>query len=50
MKKMLCLQDGNTVPQNWRLFNMLDMAFLDMEGYEIDEEIMLARPGSAVLL
>ena len=33
--------DGNTVPQNWRLFNMLDMAFLDMEGYEIDEEIML---------
>lgn len=32
---------GNTVPQNWRLFNMLDMAFLAMEGYEIDEEIML---------
>jgi len=31
----------NTVPQNWRLFNMLDMAFLKMEGYEIDEEIML---------
>ncbi|MGN0140803.1 MAG: DUF2264 domain-containing protein [Roseburia sp.] len=32
---------ANTVPQNWRLFNMLDMAFLHMEGYEIDEEIML---------
>ncbi len=32
---------SNTVPQNWRLFNMLDMAFLHMEGYPIDEEIML---------
>ncbi len=32
---------GNTVPQNWRLFNMLDMAFLHMEGYPIDEEIMM---------
>lgn len=32
---------GNTVPQNWRLFNMLDMAFLHMEGYPVDEEIML---------
>ncbi len=31
---------GNTVPQNWRLFNMLDMAFLHMEGYPVDEEIM----------
>lgn len=29
-----------TVPQNWRLFNMLDMAFLHMEGYPIDEAIM----------
>ena len=29
-----------TVPQNWRLFNMLDMAFLNMNGYDIDEEIM----------
>jgi hypothetical protein len=29
-----------TVPQNWRLFNMLDMAFLHMEGYEIDEHVM----------
>ena len=32
---------ANTVPQNWRLFNMLDMAFLYNEGYPIDEEIML---------
>lgn len=32
---------SNTVPQNWRLFNMLDLAFLYREGYEIDEEIML---------
>lgn len=31
---------GNTVPQNWRLFNMLDLAFLNMEGYAIDAEIM----------
>lgn len=31
----------NTVPQNWRLFNMLDMAFLHMEGYPIEEDIML---------
>ncbi len=33
--------NGNTVPQNWRLFNMLDMAFLHMEGYPIKKEIML---------
>lgn len=32
---------ANTVPQNWRLFNMLDMAFLHMEGYPIDHEIMM---------
>ncbi|HJA92599.1 MAG TPA: DUF2264 domain-containing protein [Candidatus Eisenbergiella merdipullorum] len=32
---------GCTVPQNWRLFNMLDMAFLHMEGYPIEEDIML---------
>lgn len=32
---------GNTVPQNWRLFNMLDMAFLHMEGYPVKEEIMI---------
>ncbi len=32
---------ANTVPQNWRLFNMLDLAFLNMNGYEIDKDIML---------
>lgn len=32
---------GNTVPQNWRLFNMLDLAFLYNEGYPINERIML---------
>lgn len=32
---------ANTVPQNWRLFNMLDMAFLHMEGYPIQREKML---------
>lgn len=32
---------ANTVPQNWRLFNMLDMAFLHMEGYPIQEDVML---------
>ncbi len=37
-----------TVPQNWRLFNMLDMAFLSREGYAIDEEIMKDH-GQAVL-
>ena len=31
---------GDTVPQNWRLFNMLDLAFLHMAGYEIDKGIM----------
>ncbi len=31
---------SNTVPQNWRLFNMLDLAFLNMHGYEIDRDIM----------
>ncbi|MCR5825975.1 MAG: DUF2264 domain-containing protein [Oscillospiraceae bacterium] len=32
---------ANTVPQNWRLFNMLELAFLHQNGYPIDEEIML---------
>jgi len=32
---------NSTVPQNWRMFNMLDLAFLHMEGYPIDHEIML---------
>lgn len=31
---------ANTVPQNWRLFNMLDMAFLNMEGYPIQKDVM----------
>jgi hypothetical protein len=31
---------GNTVPQNWRLFNMLDLAFLHQQGYTIDKEMM----------
>ncbi|MCD8379381.1 MAG: DUF2264 domain-containing protein [Lachnospiraceae bacterium] len=31
---------ASTVPQNWRLFNMLDLAFLHMEGYPIDRDIM----------
>lgn len=31
---------ASTVPQNWRLFNMLDMAFLHMEGYPIQRDIM----------
>lgn len=30
-----------TVPQNWRLFNMLDLAFLHMEGYPIRREVIL---------
>lgn len=30
-----------TVPQNWRMFNMLDLAFLHMNGYKIDKSIML---------
>lgn len=37
---------GNTVPQNWRLFCMLDMAFLHMEGYPVDEKIMLEHAKS----
>ena len=31
---------SNTVPQNWRLFNMLDLSFLYMNGYDIDRDIM----------
>ena len=29
-----------TVPQNWRMFNMLDLAFLELHGYPIDEEVL----------
>ena len=32
---------ANTVTQNWRFFNMLDMAFLHMTGYPIQKDIML---------
>lgn len=39
---------ANTAPHNWRLFTMLDMAFLHMEGYEIDKEIMVDH-ASAIL-
>ena len=39
---------ANTVPQNWRLFNMLDLAFLHMEGYPIDEDIVRCH-GQAIL-
>ncbi len=31
---------GTTATQNWRLFNMLDLAFLSMMGYEIDRDVM----------
>lgn len=37
---LLSYAHTSTVPQNWRLFNMLDMAFLHKEGYEIDKDIM----------
>ena len=36
---LLSYAHENTVPQNWRLFNMLDLAFLHNEGYEIDKYI-----------
>lgn len=31
---------GSTNAHNWRLFNMLDMAFLHMMGYPIEEDMM----------
>lgn len=37
---LLSYAHESTVPQNWRLFNMLDLAFLHNEGYEIDKDIM----------
>lgn len=40
---LLSYAHESTVPQNWRLFNMLDMAFLHREGYEIDKDIMLSH-------
>lgn len=38
----------STVPQNWRLFNMLDLAFLSINGYPIDEKVMIEH-AAAVL-
>lgn len=32
---------AGTVPQNWRLFNMLDLAFLHRNGYPIDRAVMM---------
>lgn len=32
--------EGTTIPHNWRFFNMLDLAFLHMEGYDIDQDKM----------
>lgn len=32
---------SSTVPQNWRFFNLLDLAFLHKEGYKIDKNVML---------
>ena len=31
---------GNTVHQNWRLFNLLDLAFLHLAGEEVDEGLV----------
>ena len=31
---------GTTASQNWRFFNILDLAFLHMMGYEIDRGLM----------
>lgn len=45
---LLSYAHESTVPQNWRLFNMLVMAFLHKEGYEINENVMLEH-ASAIL-
>ena len=45
---LLSYAHAGTVPQNWRFFNMLDMAFLHMNGYAIDKEIMTEH-ASAVM-
>ena len=39
---------GTTATQNWRLFNMLDLAFLNMMGYEIDKSIMMEHRAGTV--
>lgn len=38
---LLSYAHKGTVPQNWRFFNMLNMAFLHREGYPIDKSVML---------
>ncbi len=38
---LLSYARASTVPNNWRFFNMLCMAFLHKEGYEINKNIML---------
>lgn len=45
---LLSYAHAPTVPQNWRMFNMLVMAFLYREGYEIDKSVM--REHSQVIL
>lgn len=45
---LLSYAHESTVPQNWRLFNMLVMAFLHKEGYEIRENVMKEH-ASAIL-
>lgn len=37
---LLSYAHKGTCPQNWRFFNMLVMAFLYREGYEIDKDVM----------
>lgn len=39
---------GNTISNNWQLFNMLDLAFLDLAGYSIDKQLM-HQYGEAIL-
>ena len=45
---LLSYAHESTVAQNWRFFNMLVMAFLHKEGYEIKKNVM-AEHASAVL-
>ncbi len=40
--------ENATVPQNWRLFCMLDMAFLYRMGYDIDETVMADHVGAVL--
>lgn len=45
---LLSYAHKGTCPHNWRFFNMLNMAFLHKEGYEIDKDVMTEH-ASAVL-